>query len=501
MSRSYSRAELQREFSFSEEEVTWVKSRSNAAFRLNLAVLFKTFQVLRYFPEIAEVPEPVVDFIRTQIGLRSKVALSPYKWMQLYRHMSAVREKLGVRPFYGSDGQDIASTHAQLMAPLLEQRADIINAIIDELLRQNYELPAYSTLNDLAEAARAEAQEKIFNLVVARAPIKVIYKLRDLLDTDFGRRQSDFNTLKQAPKKPSRKHLEVLIDHLAWLESFGKLDAIFDGIVDTKIRHFAAQAAASDVSELKDCSLPKRYTLMLALIYRMRVRTRDHLAEMFIRRISTIHKRAKEELEQIQARQRQKLEQLAATNGPSLGYLVTHHEAISIADFLTLRTADETYRPTVHYAYRPSDEAILSVHEWFGNDCMTPEKTKVLRPGDILSGSDYLGVLLMGHEKSSYWYGSILSIEKAKELATLNTATTLQVAAGVLSGYLWILSHPSAGIIEAEDMDHEVALSYISQYLGELKGVYSDWNPTKNNPGTFSAIDSDSPWLFSNFVL
>ncbi|MDF5993779.1 hypothetical protein P4200_01595 [Pseudomonas aeruginosa] len=52
---------------------------------------------------------------------------------------------------------------------------------------------------------------------------------------------------------------------------------------------------------------------MLALIYRMRVRTRDHLAEMFIRRISTIHKRAKEELEQIQARQRQKLEQLAAT--------------------------------------------------------------------------------------------------------------------------------------------------------------------------------------------
>lgn len=313
LSRSYSRAELQREFSFSEEEVTWVKSRSNAAFRLNLAVLFKTFQVLRYFPEIAEVPEPVVDFIRTQIGLRSKVALSPYKWMQLYRHMSAVREKLGVRPFYGSDGQDIASTHAQLMAPLLEQRADIINAIIDELLRQNYELPAYSTLNDLAEAARAEAQEKIFNLVVARAPIKVIYKLRDLLDTDFGRRQSDLNTLKQAPKKPSRKHLEVLIDHLAWLESFGKLDAIFDGIVDTKIRHFAAQAAASDVSELKDCSLPKRYTLMLALIYRMRVRTRDHLAEMFIRRISTIHKRAKEELEQIQARQRQKLEQLAAT--------------------------------------------------------------------------------------------------------------------------------------------------------------------------------------------
>lgn len=138
--------------------------------------------------------------------------------------------------------------------------------MLDELIQRGYELPAYSTLNNLAETALASAQEVTFNLVVTRAPIEVIYKLKELLETDFGRRQSDFNALKQAPKKPSRKHLEVLIDHLTWLESFGDLEAIFEGIVDTKIRHFAAQAAASDVSELKDCSLPKRYTLMLALI-------------------------------------------------------------------------------------------------------------------------------------------------------------------------------------------------------------------------------------------
>jgi len=43
--------------------------------------------------------------------------------------------------------------------------------------------------------------------------------------------------------------------------------------------------------------------LVLALIYRMQVRTRDHLAEMFVRRLSTIYKRAKEEPEQIQLRQ------------------------------------------------------------------------------------------------------------------------------------------------------------------------------------------------------
>ncbi|HHR0471201.1 TPA: Tn3 family transposase [Pseudomonas aeruginosa] len=313
LSKAYSKAELQRDFSFSDDEIKWVRSKSKAPFHLNLAVLLKTFQVLRYFPDITDIPDQLVEFIRGELGQRSKVKLAEYKWFQQYRHMNAVRACLGVTAFYGSDAIELAERHAKAMSFVLDQRADIINSVIEELIRQDYELPAYSTLNDLAERIHAESQEAIFNLVVTRTPIAVIHKLKDLLDTDFGRRQSDFNALKQAPKKPSRKHLEALIDHLAWLESFGNLDAIFEGIVDTKIRHFAAQAAASDVSELKDCSLPKRYTMMLALIYRMRVRTRDHLAEMFIRRISTIHKRAKEELEQIQARQRQKLEQLAAT--------------------------------------------------------------------------------------------------------------------------------------------------------------------------------------------
>uniref|UniRef100_UPI0005B76F1F DUF4158 domain-containing protein n=1 Tax=Pseudomonas aeruginosa TaxID=287 RepID=UPI0005B76F1F len=311
--KTYSKAELQRDFSFSDDEIKWVRSKSKAPFHLNLAVLLKTFQVLRYFPDITDVPDQLVEFIRGELGQRSKVKFAEYKWFQQYRHMNAIRARLGVTAFYGSDAIELAERHAKAMSFVLDQRADIINSVIEELIRQDYELPAYSTLNDLAERIHAEAQETIFNLVVTRTPIEVIHKLKELLDTDFGRRQSDFNALKQAPKKPSRKHLEVLIDHLAWLESFGDLGAIFEGIVDAKIRHFAAQAAASDVAELKDCSLPKRYTLMLALIYRMRVRTRDHLAEMFIRRISTIHKRAKEELEQIQARQRQKLEQLAAT--------------------------------------------------------------------------------------------------------------------------------------------------------------------------------------------
>ncbi|EPU6916173.1 TPA: Tn3 family transposase [Pseudomonas aeruginosa] len=306
--------ELHRCYSLSDSEIEWVNNTAKSpALSIGLAIQLKVFQQLHYFVPFEELPQELISHVRQCLRYGARIAPRYSNPRTLYRHQAAVRQYLQVTPFYSSDGLAITEEIARDCAVVLEQRVDLINAMLDELIQRGYELPAYSTLNNIAETALASAQEVTFNLIVLRAPIEVIYKLKELLDTDFGRRQSDFNALKQAPKKPSRKHLEVLIDHLAWLESFGDLDAILEGVVDAKIRHFATQAAASDVAELKDCSQPKRYTLMLALIYRMRVRTRDHLAEMFIRRISTIHKRAKEELGQIQARQRQKLEQLAAT--------------------------------------------------------------------------------------------------------------------------------------------------------------------------------------------
>jgi homospermidine synthase len=55
--------------------------------------------------------------------------------------------------------------------------------------------------------------------------------------------------------------------------------------------------------------------------------------------------------------------------GPFHGFLITHNEAISTNDYLTAwENGKPVYRPTVHYAYHPSDEAVLSVHELAGKN-------------------------------------------------------------------------------------------------------------------------------------
>ena len=72
---------------------------------------------------------------------------------------------------------------------------------------------------------------------------------------------------------------------------------------------------------------------------------------------------------------------------------------------------------------------------------------------DITKGIDELGVLLAGHKKNAYWYGSQLSVEEARTLAPYNNATSLQVTSAVLSGMVWAMENPNNGLIEPEDMD------------------------------------------------
>lgn len=186
--------------------------------------------------------------------------------------------------------------------------------------------------------------------------------------------------------------------------------------------------------------------------------------------------------------------------GPYQGYLVTHAESISMAEHLTLRVDGELrYRPTVHYAYRPCDDAVLSLQELCDHEHRRQASRRVARD-EIDHGHDELGVLVMGHPRGVYWYGSRLSIDQARVLAPYNNATSLQVVAGILSGMRWALQHPQAGIVEPEQIDFQAMLDAASPYLGEVVGEWGDWTPLKDRSPLYEqAVDASDPWQFIHF--
>ena len=181
------------------------------------------------------------------------------------------------------------------------------------------------------------------------------------------------------------------------------------------------------------------------------------------------------------------------------GFCITHSESISIADYLTVREgAQVAYRPTVHYAYHPCDAAVMSVHELAGRNYVQQERQRILM-NDLTAGIDELGVLLAGHKKNAYWYGSQLSIAEARKLAPYNNATSLQVCVAVLSGVIWAMENPNLGVVEPDDMDFRRNLEICMPYLGPVAGEYTDWTPLHERERLFPEdIDKSDPWQFKN---
>jgi homospermidine synthase len=177
------------------------------------------------------------------------------------------------------------------------------------------------------------------------------------------------------------------------------------------------------------------------------------------------------------------------------GWIITHNESISISDYLS---AIDGYRPTVHYAYHPCDDAVLSMHELAGKNFVQQSKQRLI-VDEVISGVDELGVLLMG-DFGAYWYGSVLSIETTRRLAPHNNATSLQVVAPVLAAILWAIENPNQGIVEADELPFDKILSITDPFMGKLVGKWTDWTPLQDRGRLFKEdLDYTDPWQFLNF--
>ena len=188
------------------------------------------------------------------------------------------------------------------------------------------------------------------------------------------------------------------------------------------------------------------------------------------------------------------------------GMVVRHGEAFSISDKLTVWEGGKAvYRPTVHYAYCPSDSAIASLNELRGYDYKLQPKLRILND-EITSGSDILGALIMGHPYNSWWVGSDLSIEESRRLVPHQNATTMQVAISVVAAVLWMVKNPDRGVLVPDDLPHEFVLKVAKPYLGKWISRASPWTPLAHYTNAFEGfnnpqVDASDPWQFKNFLV
>lgn len=312
--RTLTLKDLHASFSPRPDETEWAQGFSRSPERrLALLVLLKCFQFLRHFPALETIPEEVVEHVSATLAMPAAKTLSYTSHTALYRHHKAIRTLLGVKPYTDARTRPLAIGIAKAAAAIVDTRTDIINITVEELVRLGSELPVFRTLDEIAEQAHTAAEFDLHSQIALRLSEGQRKWLDDLLVAELPVRRTLYNQIKRSAKKTSRKHLDTVLDQLDWLESLPDSDVLLDGVPATKLKHIADMASTLDAGDMKDFVPAKRHTFILALIRQMRISARDDIAEMFIRRIGTMHRSAREELQAIQARQREMSEALVAT--------------------------------------------------------------------------------------------------------------------------------------------------------------------------------------------
>jgi hypothetical protein len=114
-----------------------------------------SFQRLGYFAACAEIPAPIIRHVfrcAALAELPEQLQASDASTAR-DRHTALIRKFLGVTA-YGPAAREVVVETCLQAARTRDDLPDLINMAIEELIRQRFELPAFSTLLRIARATR-----------------------------------------------------------------------------------------------------------------------------------------------------------------------------------------------------------------------------------------------------------------------------------------------------------------------------------------------------------
>jgi TnpA family transposase len=313
LDKALTREELAARHTLSEADREFISINTRGvAGRLMLAILLSVRRDVGYFPTPGETHASVISHIAAQLELEVTERRPDFSEKTLYRYRAAVRDFLDIHA-YGREGEGLVSAAIINAAATMSDPADLINRALEALAAASIDLPAFSTLDRLAGNLRAQAHRQMYGAVAARLYPAAIVSLDALLIVSTGSVTTAFNRLKHSPGPLRPKTIKKWTERLDWLTGLIDPDLPLEGITHTKLRQFAAEAAAMEVSDLLDVSLHgKRYTLLLSLIRQARAKCRDELVEMLLRKVRGTQAAARKKLKELQESQRDVEEKLIA---------------------------------------------------------------------------------------------------------------------------------------------------------------------------------------------
>lgn len=193
---------------------------------------------------------------------------------------------------------------------------------------------------------------------------------------------------------------------------------------------------------------------------------------------------------------------LTDTDGRITGLVIPHSENETTtrdltieeksADFDSSNNRTTIYKPSAYYVYQSCPAARESLDEVKKSNYEMLPSQHAIRGFEITSGEDAVGCLLIfgcdpvekllygkhTDKCSSYWCGSILSIEQTRAAGLKYSGpTTVQVGASLLSAINWMIDNPQNGVCFPEDLPSDVILENSGRWLGCIFNDFVPYHP------------------------
>jgi TnpA family transposase len=296
--------ELENVFKPNEEEFYLLNSntkKSLPAPRLGFMMFLKCYQYLGRPIKIDTVCTPIKQYLCEQLHIDNHTDLSRYDSSARKRHIKIIRAYLKINPDKTARRNIMKST-ALHAASTKENLADIINCIIDELIKSQFELPTFDSLVRLTKAARIVANNHFYEKIVnalsdeQKKQIDEISGLEEIEETDG--EKFLWPMLKLEPKKPTLTNIKGYVQYVHKMKVLRQqLNVDFDFIPPARMEQLRNETMAADIDDISTMRKVKRYALV-SIFIRMKAMTAiDDLVQVFITWIKKIEAQAKSKLE------------------------------------------------------------------------------------------------------------------------------------------------------------------------------------------------------------
>lgn len=288
---------------------------ANSALRRPVAracamVLLKVIQRLGYSIPLGSLPLAITGhvFRKLKVPRPSMKELARYDDSAQYtRHRQLALNALGLVDL-DEEALDWIGQRSEVAAATKHELADIINVVLEDLVKHRYVLPGFTTLLRYAKTAREKVHKKIYADTTAALSDEQRERLDALMSSQGGK--TDWDRLKREPKQPTKREVASFLQHIRWLGSHAEGLPDFSEVAATKLAQFTLEAQALDAAQMKALVPNKRYTLA-ALLVRSRLRkATDDVAEIYVKTLRRLDSDAERRLKEYYLEHTRQVERL-----------------------------------------------------------------------------------------------------------------------------------------------------------------------------------------------